>query len=192
MMMDFAGRLKRLRIEKGYSQATLAKKITDAGQKLGEASIAKYENGRTYPNLQTAACMADCFGVSIDYLACGEKAAVVSVDGLTDEQINLMTELTRALRQQNKGRRGNPKSTPTPERQELVFKLVAQFLKSCSDDTAKTGRFHAPGLFCSCARIFAVSPVYWKSLPERDRMWVSQEDAVHPARSHRNAGAQAF
>ena len=50
MMIDFAGRLKRLRIEKGYSQATLAKKITDAGQKLGEASIAKYENGRTYPN----------------------------------------------------------------------------------------------------------------------------------------------
>lgn len=192
MMMDFAGRLKRLRIEKGYSQATLAKKITDAGQKPGEASIAKYENGRIYPNLQTAACMADCFGVSIDYLACGEKAAVVSVDGLTDEQINLMTELTRALRQQNKGRRGNPKSTPTPERQELVFKLVAQFLKSCSDDTEKAGRFHAPGLFCSCARIFAVSPVYLKSLPERDRMWVSQEDAVHPARSHRNAGAQAF
>ena len=38
MMMDFAGRLKRLRIEKGYSQATLAKKITDAGQKPG-ASI---------------------------------------------------------------------------------------------------------------------------------------------------------
>ena len=49
MMIDFAGRLKRLRIEKGYSQATLAKKITDAGQKLGEASIAKYENGRTIP-----------------------------------------------------------------------------------------------------------------------------------------------
>ena len=74
--------------------------------------------------------MADCFGVSIDYLACGEKAAVVSVDGLTDEQINLMTELTRALRQQNKGRPGaTPKRTPTPERQELVFKRVAQFLK---------------------------------------------------------------
>ena len=68
MMMDFAGRLKRLRIEKGYSQATLAKKITDAGQKPGEASIAKYENGRIYPNLQTAACMADCFGVSSPFM----------------------------------------------------------------------------------------------------------------------------
>lgn len=128
MMIDFAGRLKRLRIEKGYSQATLAKKSP-----MQAKSWAKHPspntNRRTYPNLQTAACMADCFGVSIDYLACGEKAAVVSVDGLTDEQINLMTELTRALRQQNKGRRGNPKSTPTPERQELVFKRVAQFLK---------------------------------------------------------------
>ena len=124
MMMDFAGRLKRLHIEKGYSQATLAKKITDAGQKLGEASIAKYENGRIYPNLHTSSCMADCFGVSIDYLACGEKAAVVSVDGLTDEQINLMTELTRALRQQNKSRWGNPKSTPTPEQQELAQGMV--------------------------------------------------------------------
>ena len=39
MMMDFAGRLKRLRIEKGYSQATLAKKITDAGQKPGETRL---------------------------------------------------------------------------------------------------------------------------------------------------------
>mgnify|MGYP007002343072 CR=1 FL=1 len=55
--------------------------------------------------------MADCFGVSIDYLACGEKAAVVSVDGLTDEQINLMTELTRALRQQNKAA-GQPQKHP--------------------------------------------------------------------------------
>ena len=52
--------------------------------------------------------------------------------------------------------------------------------------------FTHPVFFCSCARNFAISPVYWKSLPERDRMWVSQEDAVHPARSHRNAGAQAF
>lgn len=109
MMMDFAGRLKRLRIEKGYSQATLAKKITDAGQKPGEASIAKYENGRIYPNLQTATCMADCFGVSIDYLACGEKAAVVSVDGLTDEQINLMTELTVRCANRTKAAGATPK-----------------------------------------------------------------------------------
>ena len=62
-------------------------------------------------------------------LPVARKPRSFSVDGLTDEQINLMTELTRALRQQNKSRWGNPKSTPTPEQQELVFKLVAQFLK---------------------------------------------------------------
>ena len=80
----------------------------------------------------------------------------------------------------------------TPEQQELVFKLVAQFLKSCSDDTAKAGRFHAPSLFCSCARIFAVSLFYWKSLLVRARVGASKRDTVHPAKSRRNAGAQAF
>mgnify|MGYP000013591798 CR=1 FL=1 len=110
MMMDFAGRLKRLRIEKGYSQATLAKKNHRCRPKAGRSIHRQIRERAHYPNLQTAACMADCFGVSIDYLACGEKAAVVSVDGLTDEQINLMTELTRALRQQNKSRWATPKA----------------------------------------------------------------------------------
>ena len=73
--------------------------------------------------------LADYFGVSIDYLACGEKASVISVDGLTDEQVDLVTELARSLQQQNKNHRVTPKSTPTPEQQELVFKVIEQFLK---------------------------------------------------------------
>ena len=129
MMIDFAGRLKRLRIEKRVLSSDAGEKNHRCRPKAGRSIHRQIRERAHYPNLQTAACMADCFGVSIDYLACGEKAAVVSVDGLTDEQINLMTELTRALRQQNKSRWGNPKSTPTPEQQELVFKLVAQFLK---------------------------------------------------------------
>ena len=59
---------------------------------MSEAALAKYESSRTYPNLQVAASLADYFGVSIDYLACGEKASVISVDGLTDEQVDLVTE----------------------------------------------------------------------------------------------------
>ena len=93
MILDFAGRLKNLRNAKGYSQVTLARKITDSGLKLSEATLAKYESGRTYPNLQTAAYLADYFGVSIDFLACGEKASVVSIEGLTEEQVALVVDV---------------------------------------------------------------------------------------------------
>ena len=129
MLVDFSERLKRLRREKGYSQAALAQKVSDMGQNLSEAALAKYDSSRTYPTLQVAASLADYFGVSIDYLACGEKASVISVDGLTDEQVDLVTELARSLQQQNKNHRVTPKSTPTPEQQELVFKVIEQFLK---------------------------------------------------------------
>ena len=78
MVIDFSDRLRELRLEKGYSQATLSQKITNLGQPLSEAALAKYESGRTIPNLQVAAYLADYFGVSIDYLACGEKASVLS------------------------------------------------------------------------------------------------------------------
>ena len=82
MVIDFSDRLRELRLEKGYSQATLSQKITNLGQPLSEAALAKYESGRTIPNLQVAAYLADYFGVSIDYLACGEKASVLSTEGL--------------------------------------------------------------------------------------------------------------
>ena len=93
MVIDFSDRLRELRLEKGYSQATLSQKITNLGQPLSEAALAKYESGRTIPNLQVAAYLADYFGVSIDYLACGEKASVLSTEGLKEEQIRLLVEL---------------------------------------------------------------------------------------------------
>ena len=47
MLVDFSERLKRLRREKGYSQAALAQKVSDMGQNLSEAALAKYESSRT-------------------------------------------------------------------------------------------------------------------------------------------------
>ena len=40
MLVDFSERLKRLRREKGYSQAALAQKVSDMGQNLSEAALA--------------------------------------------------------------------------------------------------------------------------------------------------------
>ena len=101
MILGFAGRLKNLRNAKGYSQVTLSRKITDSGLKLSEATLAKYESGRTYPNLQTAAYLADYFGVSLDFLACGEKATVVNIEGLTEEQVTLVVDVIQELKKNN-------------------------------------------------------------------------------------------
>lgn len=122
MVIDFSDRLRELRLEKGYSQATLSQKITNLGQPLSEAALAKYESGRTIPNLQVAAYLAD-------YLACGEKASVLSTEGLKEEQIRLLVELIGALQKQNQARYTATKTQPTQEQQELVFRLIEQFLK---------------------------------------------------------------
>lgn len=129
MVIDFSDRLRELRLEKGYSQATLSQKITNLGQPLSEAALAKYESRRTIPNLQVAAYLADYFGVSIDYLACGEKASVLSTEGLKEEQIRLLVELIGALQKQNQARYTATKTQPTQEQQKLVFRLIEQFLK---------------------------------------------------------------
>ena len=129
MVIDFSDRLRELRLEKGYSQATLSQKITNLGQPLSEAALAKYESGRTIPNLQVAAYLADYFGISIDYLACCEKASVLSTEGLKEEQIRLLVELSCSLQKQNPARYTSTTTQPTQDHQELVFRLIEQFLK---------------------------------------------------------------
>lgn len=129
MILDFACRLKNLRNAKGYSQVTLARKITDSGLKLSEATLAKYESGRTYPNLQTAAYLADYFGVSIDYLACGEKASVVNIEGLTEEQVALIVDVIQEIKKKNASWKINSKAIPSHEQQAVIFRLIEQFIK---------------------------------------------------------------
>lgn len=73
--------------------------------------------------------MADYFGISIDYLACGEKASALSTEGLKEEQIRLIVELIGALQKQNQARYTSTKTQPTNKQQELVFRLIEQFLK---------------------------------------------------------------
>ena len=114
----------KLRNDKGITDYRVA---IDTG--IRRSTFSDWKSGRSKPKTDKLKILADYFGVSIDYLACGEKASVISVDGLTDEQVDLVTELARSLQQQNKNHRVTPKSTPTPEQQELVFKVIEQFLK---------------------------------------------------------------
>lgn len=56
-------RLKELRIEKGLSQAQLAKET-----QLGQSAIAYWETGQRIPNAQAVVTLARYFNVSTDYL----------------------------------------------------------------------------------------------------------------------------
>lgn len=90
MLFQFATRLKELRLKKGYTQKKVAERISREGVSVSKNSLAKYEVGRTYPNLEVAAALADFYDVSLDYLAMGDKSKVATLNDLNDEQIDLI------------------------------------------------------------------------------------------------------
>ena len=63
-----SNRLKKLRKEKGLTQADLAKVLTTNQSRYG-----KYENGKTNLSIENAKKVAKYFGVTIDYLLGSES-----------------------------------------------------------------------------------------------------------------------
>lgn len=61
--MTIAEKIKKMRTEKGMSQADLAKKIG-----VNTRMISLYESGKSNPSMETARKIADLFGVTTDYL----------------------------------------------------------------------------------------------------------------------------
>lgn len=66
MFVDiFKDRLKRARRKAKYTMSRAAKKIG-----VQQATISRYESGKTIPAVDRVAAMAELYGVSIDWL-CG-------------------------------------------------------------------------------------------------------------------------
>ncbi|MEQ2527815.1 helix-turn-helix domain-containing protein [Robertmurraya yapensis] len=61
--MVFGEKLKKERIEKGWSQEELAEKLFVSRQ-----SVSKWENGQNYPSIETIIKVSDLFDVTIDEL----------------------------------------------------------------------------------------------------------------------------
>ena len=59
--MELGGQIKRYRIRLGLSQEELADRIFVTRQ-----SVSNWENGRTYPDLQSLLRLSDLFGLSLD------------------------------------------------------------------------------------------------------------------------------
>lgn len=60
-------RIAILRVEKGWSQAELAKRIG-----VSASAVGMYEQGRREPSLALLVCLAQTLGVTTDYLLTGE------------------------------------------------------------------------------------------------------------------------
>ena len=60
-------RIALLRVEKGWSQAELAKRLG-----VSASSVGMYEQGRREPSLALLLCLAQVFGVTTDYLLTGK------------------------------------------------------------------------------------------------------------------------
>jgi DNA-binding XRE family transcriptional regulator len=62
---DVAERLKTVRKAKGMTQQEAAKQTG-----INVITLSGYEIGRNEPNVEALVRLADCYGVSLDYLAC--------------------------------------------------------------------------------------------------------------------------
>lgn len=128
MLFAFAERLRQLRHERNYTMSIVADRLAQKNVSVGQSALGKYETGRTYPNLETAAALADIYDISLDYLAMGAKSKTLTLQDLSEDQIELLTKLVALLRKRN---RSNLQTTPipTPEEQEILFGLISQFMK---------------------------------------------------------------
>ena len=61
--MDFPQKLKELRKKKGYTQEKMSNLL-----EIGQSAYAKWENGRTQPNLDNIIKLAEFLNVSVDKL----------------------------------------------------------------------------------------------------------------------------
>lgn len=114
-MYDFGPRILKLRKERGLSQKDLAQKIG-----ISNSSLGNYENDLGVPPLN----VADAFNVSLDYLVSGDKAKTITVKGLTNDQIQLLTELAQELAVPTS--HGTKIST---KQQELLARIIENFVR---------------------------------------------------------------
>lgn len=92
MVYDMGPRIRKWRRKMVGSQGDLAQRLEKS-----PSTISSYERDGQIPSLQDAVTMADIFGVSLDSLVAGEKAEVLSVKKLNEEQRELVQALILEL-----------------------------------------------------------------------------------------------
>ena len=81
-------RIKMLREQYNYSQADLAEKL-----KIARTSVLAWENQTSVPAMKHIIALSKLFRVSTDYLLEVDNKRTLSLDGLKDEEINIICSL---------------------------------------------------------------------------------------------------
>ena len=92
-----ANRIKGLREEKGLTQTQLAKQLG-----ITRSGVNAWEMGISVPSTQCIVELAMLFEVSTDYLLGLEPTASIGIEGLRDEDVQLVHSLITLLRNKNK------------------------------------------------------------------------------------------
>lgn len=116
---DFGLILKEQREKLGLTQKQLGNKIG-----VSEGMISRYENNMSEPSFDTVRAFAAIFNVSMDYLSGTEKHKGISTAGLTEQQIEIIRELTDIICKLN----NNGKSKIDGEVFEIFGKIAAELL----------------------------------------------------------------
>lgn len=108
--MKINEKIKKLRLEKGWSQTQLANKMGIHPQNIG-----RYERGSFSPSVEALIKFAEVFGVSIDYLVNEElsdtqiivkdkqlQKYIEQVDNLNEEDKNLIKKVIESVLVRNK------------------------------------------------------------------------------------------
>lgn len=93
-MVDFGNRIKNLRQKNALTQMQLAERLG-----LTKSVVSAYENGVRMPSYATLLAISRIFRVSTDYLLGNESRTVIDTSGLTQDEIDALSQLIRTMRQ---------------------------------------------------------------------------------------------
>ena len=95
-MVNMGEKLKSLRIEKKLTQKQVADRLG-----LAISAVSSYESGTRYPSYDALIRLSHIYHVSTDYLLGMTDKRNVDVTGLSDHEVELVSQLVNALRDKN-------------------------------------------------------------------------------------------
>lgn len=107
--------IKQLREKANMTQQELGRKIN-----RDKGIISRYENNYQPVPFETMRTFAAIFNVSMDYLAGMEKQKTLSMQGMTEEQMEILSQLAEMFTLKNLRK----KSAMTLEQYELVKRIM--------------------------------------------------------------------